>query len=188
MGAIFVGLHAFLDNEGLGQTRQKLVRMRQGHRPDRGDNQQTRHHLHGDIEVVDQSRSDLNRVGTFALDGTSCKAGGSRRTHNRQNRKGYGQSHGAGHGDHLGFTRGIDGLDADQHDHKQEQHHDGPGVDHNLYRSQELGPDTEVDRGNRHHHGHHVNRGVYSLARKGHCQGRHQRHRAHDGQENSLSG
>ena len=31
-----------------------------------------------------------------------------------------------------GLDEGIGGIHADQHEHEQEQHHDGAGVDHDL--------------------------------------------------------
>ena len=78
-------------------------------------------------------------------------------------------------------------VDADQHDHEQEEHQDGAGVDDDLHHEQERGVLRRVQHGDGDHHAGHGDGRVDRLAREEESEGaEHRERRAHP--EGHLTG
>ena len=95
-----------------------------------------------------------------------------------------GDGAGGDHGDEPGGQQGAEGegrraladeglglevlgpVDAQQHDHEQEQHHDGAGVDDDLDGGQEVGVLGDEQHGDAEQGGHQREGGVHGLLRR----------------------
>ena len=145
-----------------------------------GDDQQHRRQLEGEHVVAEQVVGELADVGVVAGDRRRRRRPGRRRQAgaDRQRRRVAGRHDGsdeqADDADaHHGGERALDrdrvdaqvlGLvDAEQHDHEQEQHDDRAGVDDHLHGGEEVGLHRHEVHGDPEQRQHEAQRGVHRV-------------------------
>ena len=172
----------------LRRPRHQALPVREHHRAEgRGDEQGT-----GDLEGPDVVAEDQGGHGgdvAVPIDAVEPHRGRQddmRQHADEQRRHAQAEQH---RGAPLALDRldqGVGGVDPDQHDHEQEQHHDRAGVDEDLHAAQEGRLLGEVHDSEAHHHDRHAQRGVHGLLGEQQAEGAHHHDRCEHPEEDGL--
>ena len=156
----------------------------------RGDEQRTRHLEDPDVAAEDQLRHPGD-VADLAVDRTDADRvaegdppDGSGEDAAEAQAEDRGHPALAGQGLH----EAVGGVDADEHDDDEEQHHDGAGVDEDLDDTEEVGTLGDVEDAEDDHRQGHAERRVDGLLGKDQTEGAQDREGSEHPEEHLLTG
>ena len=159
------GAEAFDDHLALGLSPFEALPVGQHHRAQCGGDQQRA----GDLErpqVAGEDQGGQALHVAFGIGLVEADESGGRRAADagdQQDAKGQSAQDGRNPLAAKGFHQGLRGVDADDHEDEQEQHHHRTGVDHHLHHAEEQRILSDVDHGQRDHGGGQADRGVDRL-------------------------
>jgi hypothetical protein len=150
---------------------------------DHGGEQEHAHELEGEHELAEEDLGDA--LGAAALERLRDDLGVGRLA--RVEQRGDGDGHGRDHADPVGGgTERAAGahrllLEVEQHDHEQEEHHDGARVHDDLDGREEVGLERDEDDGEREQRADERQGCVHRLAQQHHAErADHHHDREHD--------